>query len=454
MKIREIFNQQNVEFNNISFENFHSVSIDSREIKNGNIFCALHGENTNGHKYINLAIENGAVAAIAEREEIEKNKNLKKYPLIIVDNSLKALQEAATSYGKIINAKIFAITGSAGKTTTRNLISKVLGSSFSVTHSIKNFNNHIGLPLSILQINENDDFAIIEMGANHVGEIASLCRIIKPDYGLITSISEAHIEGFGSIENVQKTKFELFDSVNNNGIIFINNDDVRIREYNNNNLKKITYSIKSNANYELKIIDYDQFGRYTLEYAGKNIQLNSIGYGVAQNAAAALTVGKTFGLSTDTIIKQIEDFKTPQGRGNIINLNDYFIINDTYNANPLSVNLAIRSLNEMDSKGKIIMVLGDMLEMGELSESSHKNIGAQIAESKINYLFCYGENTKYTIDSARKYDMMNAIHFDKKKSLAETLISLIKPNDIIYIKGSRGLKMETIIEKLIKSRAQ
>jgi len=186
------------------------------------------------------------------------------------------------------------------------LISKVLGSSFSVTHSIKNYNNHIGLPLSILQIDENDDFAIIEMGANHVGEIAALCKIIKPDYGLITSISEAHIEGFGSIGNVQKAKFELFDSVDDDGIIFINNDDVRIREYKNNNVEKITYSIKSNADYELKIIDYDQFGRYTLEYMGKNIKLHSIGYGAAQNAAVALTVGKTFGLSIDTIIKQIE----------------------------------------------------------------------------------------------------------------------------------------------------
>lgn len=452
MKVKEIFDQQNVEFNNINFDNFYSISIDSREIKKGNIFCALNGENTNGHNYIKSAIENGAVAAIAERQEIKENVNLLKYPLIIVDNSLETLQKAANNYGKIIKAKIFTITGSAGKTTTRNLISKVLGSSFSVTHSIKNYNNHIGLPLSILQVDKNDDFAVIEMGANHIGEIATLCKIIKPDYGLITSISKAHIEGFGSIENVQKAKFELFDSVDDNGIIFINNDDFRIKEYNNNDIKKVTYSIKSNADYELKIIDYDQFGRYTLEYMGKSIKLNSIGYGAAQNAAAALTVGKTFGLSTGAIIKQIQDFNTPQGRGNIINLNDYFIINDTYNANPLSTNLAIRSLNEMNSKGKTIMVLGDMLEMGELSESSHKNIGAQIAESKINYLFCYGENTKHTIKSARQYDMMNAIHFDKKKSLAETLISLVKPNDIIYIKGSRGLKMETIIEKLKKPR--
>ncbi|MEA3500961.1 MAG: UDP-N-acetylmuramoyl-tripeptide--D-alanyl-D-alanine ligase [Candidatus Marinimicrobia bacterium] len=454
MKIKKIFDQQNVEFNNINFENFYSVSINSREIKKGNIFCALHGENTNGHNYIKSAIENGALAAIAEKKEINENTDLKNYPLIIVDDSLEALQKAATNYGKIIKAKIFTITGSAGKTTTRNLISKVLGSSFSVTHSIKNYNNHIGLPLSILQINEKDDFAIIEMGANHVGEIAALCKIIKPNYGLITSISEAHIEGFGSIENVQKAKFELFDSVDNNGIIFINNDDLRIREYKNNNLKKITYSIKSNADYELKIIDYDQFGRYTLEYMGKNIKLNSIGYGAAQNAAAALTVGKTLGLSTDTIIEQIENYDTPQSRGNILKLNDYFIINDTYNANPLSINLAIRSLNEMDSKGKIIMVLGDMLEMGNLSESSHKNIGTQIARSKIDYLFCYGDETINTIDSARKYDMMNAIHFDDKKSLVKTLISLAKPNDIIYIKGSRGLKMETIIEELKKSRTK
>ncbi len=454
MKVRKLFNQNNVEFNNINFDDFHSVSIDSRDIKKDNIFCALNGENSDGHNFVESAIKNGALAAIVEKKSIDKQEHLKKLPLIIVDDSLKALQNSAKIYKNSIKTKIFAITGSAGKTTTRNLIYEVLKSSFSVSQSIKNFNNHIGLPLSILQINENDDFAIIEMGANHVGEIKTLCQIIKPDFGLITTISEAHIEGFGSIENIQKAKFELFDSINNDGIIFINNDDNRINTFNNNNAKKITYGIKSNADYKLDIIDFDEFGRYTLKYLNKKIKLNAIGYGSAQNASAALAVGMTFGLSIDLIIEKLQSFQTPEGRGNIINLNDYFIINDTYNANPLSVNMGIRFLNEIKSNNNKFMILGDMLEMGNLSESSHKNIGTNISKSKIDYLFCYGENTKHTINSAKNNNMINAIHFEDKKLLVKKIISLIKPNDIIYIKGSRGLKMESIISDLKNSRGK
>ncbi|MEA1987159.1 MAG: UDP-N-acetylmuramoyl-tripeptide--D-alanyl-D-alanine ligase [Candidatus Marinimicrobia bacterium] len=452
MKIRELFNQKNIEFNRISFENFQSVSIDSRDIKKDNIFCALNGEKSDGHNYIESAIKNGALCAIVERDYIEKNSQLKKFPLIIADNSLKALQKSAKIYGELINTKILAITGSAGKTTTRKLICKVLESKYSVSQTKKNYNNHIGLPLSILEIDENDDYAIIEMGANHVGEIASLCEIIKPDFGLITSISEAHIEGFGSIENIQKTKFELFDSVKNDGYLFINNDDERIRNYDNFRKSKITYGIKSDADYKLSIVNIDNFGIYTLKYKDKKIRLNSIGYGAVLNASASFAVGKKFGLSTDLIIQQLEFFETPKGRGNIIKLDGFSIIDDTYNASPKSVNLAIETLDKMNSDGKKIMVFGDMLEMGDLSESTHINIGVKIAKSNIDYLFCYGENSKLTIDSARNYKMTNAIYFDNKKNLSKTLNSIIKTDDIVYVKGSRGIKMEIIIDELKKLR--
>jgi UDP-N-acetylmuramoyl-tripeptide--D-alanyl-D-alanine ligase len=450
MKINVISQSPYFTLHKIKADSFDRVSIDTRKIRQGDLFCALEGEQTDGHKFVSEAISNGAVAALVSKDKLDANPDLKNHPLIICPDSLTGLQELAKIHASHIKAKIIAITGSAGKTSTRQLIAHVLAGTFNVSQSRKNFNNEIGLPISVLDIRQDSEFAVIEMGASKQGDIAALCKIIRPDYSLITSISEAHIEGFGSLRNVQKGKFELFDHTKPDGTLFINQDDALVAEYSDNNHQRVTYSLKNPASITMTIFDIDSVGRYILEHNGNHIYLRSLGFGAAQNALAACSVAVTLNVPANQIKRRLEEFEPPAGRGNIINQDGVTIVNDTYNANPLSVSMAIRTLNEMKPGGKRIFILGDMLEMGELSRPSHENIGVQIASSRIDYLFCYGPETLNTVRMARTLDMTNAIHFDSLQALNNTLKSLQKEGDIIYVKGSRGMAMERVVNELTK----
>jgi len=450
MKIKTISKSSYFTLHNVKTDSFDRVSIDTREINQGDLFCALKGEQTDGHEFIAEAISKGAKAALISEDKLNKNPNLRKYPLIICPDSLKGLRELAKIQALQLKTKIIAITGSAGKTSTRQLTAHILSGSYNVSQSRKNFNNEIGLPISILDIRQDSEYAVLEMGASRQGDIADLCRIVQPDYALITSISEAHIEGFGSLQNVQKGKFELFNHTKEDGIIFINQDDPLIAEYPEKKFHRITYSLKRPAAVTMTIFDIDSVGRYILDYKGTRIYLRSLGFGAAQNALAACAIAVTLNVPANQIKRRLEEFEPPAGRGNIINQDGVTIINDTYNANPLSVSIAIRILNEMKPGGKRILILGDMLEMGELSRLSHENIGAQIASSRIDYLFCYGPETLNTIRMARTLDMTNAIHFDSIQALNATLKSIQKEGDIIYVKGSRGMAMERVVNDLTK----
>lgn len=448
MKFKPIASDSRFTLHRITAEAFTRISIDTREINQGDLFCALKGERTDGHKFVGEAIEKGAVAALVSEKAVQKNPSLKEYPLIICSDSFRGLQNLARSYASHLKTGIIAITGSAGKTSTRQLIAHVLSDTYRVSQSRRNFNNEIGLPVSILDIRPDAEFAVLEMGAGHLGDITSLCRIIQPDYALITSISEAHIEGFGSLKNVQKGKFELFDNTKEDGTLFMNLDDSLIAEYPETAKPCITYSMKRNAAIMLTIFDIDSLGRYILDFNGTHIYLRSLGFGAAQNALAACAVAQTLNVPANQIKRKLEEFEPPAGRGNVINQDGITLVNDTYNANPLSVSLAIKTLNEMKPRGKRIFVLGDMLEMGDLSRLSHENIGAQIASSRIDYLFCYGPETLQTVKMARMLDMANAIHFDTLESLTNTIKTLQKEGDIIYVKGSRGMAMERVVNYL------
>lgn len=450
MKIKTISQSPYFSLHNIKTDSFDRVSIDTRKTRKGDLFCALKGERTDGHEFVTEALAKGAVAALVSESKLMTNPELKKHPLIICSDTLKGLQELAKIQASQLKAKIIAITGSAGKTSTRQLIAHVLSGTFNVSQTRKNFNNEIGLPISILDIRHDSEYAVIEMGASKQGDIAALCKIIQPDYALITSISEAHIEGFGSLRNVQKGKFEIFDHTKSEGLLFINQDDPLVAEYPDNKIQKVTYSLKKSAAVTMTIFDIDSVGRYILDYKGTHIYLRSLGFGAAQNALAACAVAVTLNVPANQIKRRLEEFEPPAGRGNIINQDGVTIVNDSYNANPLSVSMAIRTLNEMKPGGKRILILGDMLEMGELSRLSHENIGAQIASSRIDYLFCYGPETLNTVRMARTLDMTNAIHFDSIQALNNTLKSLQKEGDIIYVKGSRGMAMERVVNDLTK----
>ena len=429
---------------NIGFAEFSGVSIDSRDIPEGYIFCALKGEHTDGHRYVAQALTNGAKAAL-----VDKNYAMtagRDEALIIVDETYQGLVNMAKIYAHTLTVPILAITGSAGKTSTRSLIAHVLRHhGMMVRETPKNFNNHIGLPISVLQIHERDEIAVLEMGTSAMGEIRDLCKIAVPDYGMITSIAHAHIGGFGSIDNVQIAKYELLDAVKTNGILFINNDDPRVAAYPKDGRKRITYAIENEADVKFDIIDIDDMGKYTLGLDDTHMKLQSSGRGAAINAVVAYTFAHTIGLDERETITAIESFEPARGRGKIENWNGIVLIDDTYNANPFSVKNAIHALERMDSKGKKLMVFGDMLEMGPEATSSHVEIGLECVKAGISHLFCLGNDSVHTVEAANNDGIPYAKHFKGKKELASALIAHVKPGDIVLFKGSRGVAIEEII---------
>ncbi len=432
---------------NIDISSFNGVSIDSRHIPQGHIFCALKGEHSDGHLYVFTALKNGAKAALVSREYALTAPP--EEPLIIVDETYKGLRDMAALYAGTFSMPVIAITGSAGKTSTRRLLSHVLRPYMRVAETLKNYNNHIGLPLSILQMTGDEDIAILEMGTSGPGEIRDLCEIVQPHYGLITIIANAHIGGFGSIKNVQKAKYELFNAVDREGTLFINQDDPRIAAYPQDARKRVLYALENTADITLKIQSVDSRGRYILSADGTSIHLQSIGKGSAMNATAVYAIARTLGLEKNDIIEQIETFQVTAGRGKIEHWHDITIIDDTYNANPLSVKNAIGALKAMRSSGRKIMVFADMLEMGVEAQSSHEDIACAVADSDISHLLCYGRDSIYTVDKARKLAVPSAQHFQNKNEVAESLLSIIKSGDIVLFKGSRGMAVEDIIS-LIK----
>ncbi len=428
---------------NIRFAFFRGVSIDSRNIPETHIFCALKGEHTDGHRFVRDALDNGALAAVVDRDYAEKADP--RDPLIIVDDTYQGLKDMAAVYAHSLNVPVFAITGSAGKTSSRRLLAEVLRSEMIIAESPRNFNNHIGLPLAVLQIRGDEDIAILEMGMSALGEIRELCGIIPPDYGLITVIAHAHIGGLGSIGNVQKAKFELFDSVKDDGILFLNLDDPRIAAYPEDRRRRISFSLEKPGDFTLRICSVDENGCYTLNAEGARLRLNAPGRGAASNAAAVYAAARSLGMDRDSIVRQIEHSSPSAGRGRIDSWRGVSIIDDTYNANPLSVKNAVDALQAMQVSGKKIMVFGDMLEMGAESRSSHETVAGQLAVAGVRCLLCYGEASRHTAEKARKLGLDDVKHFSSKQKLAEELAGIVKAGDAVLFKGSRGMAMEDVI---------
>ena len=431
---------------NVTVEAFTGISIDSRNIPAGHIFCALKGEHTDGHRFVSKALENGAVAALVTRDYA--NTATGDEALIIVEDTYQGLVDMASLYAKELRMPILAITGSAGKTSTRRLISHVLRTSMTVAETPRNFNNHIGLPITILSMTGEEDIAVIEMGTSGIGEIRDLCKIVAPDFGMITSIAHAHIGGMGSIENVQIAKYELLDAVKSSGTLFINNDDPRVSAYPMDDRKRITYGLEKGADVKLDIDHIDENGCYILSCGDIKIHLKSSGKGAALNAVATYAFCTSLGMNSTEVISAIETYEAGAGRGKMEIWKDITLIDDTYNANPFSVKNAIEALKAMRRESKKHMVFGDMLEMGVEAISSHETVGKQVVDAGISQLYCFGHDSLHTVESAKNAGIAYAEHFKTKQHLAEALASQLKPGDIVLFKGSRGVSIEEVISLL------
>ena len=418
------------------FTKSSGVFTDSRKINKNCIFFSLKGANFNGNEFAKSAIENGAMCAIVDEKKYFYNK--KKY--IYVEDCLETLQKLANFHRNKIDTKIIGVTGSNGKTTSKELINSVLKTEF-VTYCTKgNLNNHIGVPLSLLEISNETEFGIIEMGANHIGEIKLLSKIAEPNYGYITNFGKAHLEGFGSEEGVIKGKSELYDFlISSSGFIFYNSDD----EKQNKILSKYT----NKFGFSQKESDFN----YTVISDNPNIILNLKnttiesalfgGYNI-QNIVSAVSIGYYFGVSIEKIKVGISNYISSNNRSQIVKKSSNKIVLDAYNANPTSMTLAIQSFDKSDLKNKIL-ILGDMYELGKEEDKFHQEIVDYCESLVIDRVFLIGDIFSKTSFAEKFISCKNYKELLDNKDFK----SIINSN--ILIKGSRGMQLEKIVDFIV-----
>ena len=403
------------------------ICTDTRKIVDKSIFFALKGENFNGNNYAQSAIEKGCVYAIVDEEKFCKNDKI-----ILVENVLKTLQELAQHHIEQLAIPIIGITGTNGKTTSKELINAVLSSEKNCYASKGNLNNHIGVPLSILGINQKHEIAIIEMGANHIEEISFLCNITKPNFGVITNIGKAHLEGFRSFEGVIKAKSELYNYIQkNNGTIFVNNESELLLEL-ANNINKITYG--KSGDYTGAISESTPF--ISVVFQDEEIKSKLIGDYQFYNIMLAICFGKHFGVSINNIKTAIENYTPTNNRSQIIETNNNTIILDAYNANPSSMTAMLYSFAKQNYQNKLC-ILGDMLEMGETSLKEHKAIIDLAEELKLECIFI-----------GKEFAQVHKQAYTSTDEFAKVLKSNSIKNKTILLKGSRGIALEKLVDLL------
>ena len=415
------------------FLKYPQVSTDTRNILPNCIFFALKGQNFNGNKFASEAILNGAAYAVVDEEKYVKGD-----AFILVDDVLKSLQELASYHRNFCKAKIIGLTGSNGKTTTKELIFAVLSTKYNTVATKGNLNNHIGVPLSLLTIKKNTEFAIIEMGANHVKEIEFLCNIAQPDYGYITNFGKAHLEGFGSVEGVIKGKSELYDHlIANKKFAFLNADDVIQKRKLKNYTHKFGFSTSDTNNYRINYLGAHPFVKLEAEKTEINTQL--IGSYNFNNCCAAVLMGKYFNVPLEDIKNSIEAYIPKNNRSQIIDKKEYHIILDAYNANPNSMEAALNNFKNFPGSGKVAF-LGDMFELGEKANEEHQKIVELVSGMNFDKVFLVGQNFYKTKSNLAKF------------ATFDDLSSFLKSNKLkkgnLLIKGSRGMALERILDYL------
>ncbi len=431
------------------------VSTDTRKLIDEDIFVALKGPNFDAHNILNNKPEKDIKAVIVQ-EDIETN-----FPVIIkVDDTTEALQEMAKFHrSNHCDVKIIGITGSSGKTSTKDILYNILKEKFKVKKNKGNLNNHIGVPLTLFRLDGNEDVFIVEMGMSQFKEIKLLSEIANPQIGLITNVGRAHIEFFDSVKDIARAKGELIESLAEDNLAVLNYDN-KYTEILNKLLKAETkvqyFGFNDKADFYINDYNYLNDGM-KFELVNNNFvykfKTNLYGKHNLYNIIAAVTVARYLNIEWDLIKKSLQKIKLTGLRSEIKNINDIKFINDCYNANPSSMKNAINMLKNI-SGNKKIAVLGDMLELGEIKKSAHREIGYYIADHGIDYLITTGKLGKYISESALESDMNEDMvkHFKHKEEIPQYLEGIIGNNDVILLKGSRGMKMELIYQEFKKDK--
>ena len=417
------------------FTKAFKVSTDSRKVEQDAVFFALKGENFDANDFALQVAEAGkASLVVADRKDLPKHEHI-----MVVDDALKALQDLAAYHRRQMKAIVFAITGTNGKTTTKELVSAVLAKKYRIIHTLGNLNNHIGVPLTLLSIKPETEIAIVEMGANHPGEIDFLCQIANPDYGLITNIGKAHLEGFGSFEGVVDTKTELYRHIKKLGkMVFFNRRNPLLWELSDSQ-PRLSYGDDLDADFVSTPMECNPF--LTVEWRGQIIHTRLVGSYNFENVAAAIAVGKYFEVDDSAIIEALEQYTPTNSRSQVIETQRNHVLMDAYNANPTSMQAALRNFAEICGK-QHLLILGDMRELGSASEEEHRNILKLMKELGFKEAFLVGQNfCAYNENPEWK-------SFDNVNELCQYLENSPVSAKTILVKGSNSIQLGKVLPLL------
>ncbi|HIJ51096.1 MAG TPA: UDP-N-acetylmuramoyl-tripeptide--D-alanyl-D-alanine ligase [Nitrospinae bacterium] len=440
---------------------FRGVSINSRTIEKEELFVCIQGKNFDGHNFLGEVINKGAAGVILSNPSHLPEDMIGKgnSPFVIQSqNTLRALQDLASYQRTRFPLQVVAVTGTNGKSTTKEMIASIIETKYKTLKTQGNLNNHIGLTLTLLARKPEHEVGVLEMGMSAAGEIKRLAEIAKPDIGVITNISTGHLEQLKTVKDVQAAKGELFDSLSEEGTAIVNADDPLVLELAKSlRVKKITYGIEQSADVQARNIQNK--GRKGFTFTAKIfnqtifVNLSQIGYCNIYNALAALAAGHSLGISGKNMNLGLDNYQQIPQRNEQIHYEGVTLINDAYNANPQSMREALKTLSEFDTQGKRFLIIGDMLELGPLSESAHHELGQEIILSNVDHLVTVGPLASLAAESAKKSPRhpLRIGKFNTHAEAANYLLRNVEKGDCLLIKGSRGAKMENVIQEYLKT---
>ncbi len=427
-----------------------TYSKDTRTLNKGDMYLGIKGEKINGNDYIEQAFINGAIGCITDENVSEKiiNKYKKEKVIIKVENTIKAIQELAKYKRSLYNIPVIAVTGSVGKTSTKDIIANVLGQKYKVLKTEGNMNNHIGLPMTLLKLKDHTA-VVVEMGMNHFGEISLLTNIAKPTGCVITNIGTSHIGNLGSRENILKAKLEILEGLDKNGFVLINNDNDLLHEWakKEKRYKIYTYGLENNSTYMAKKITIlENSSEFEINGIKGNVPIGGIHF--VYNSVCAFAIGDILNVEKEKIIKGISEFKLTAKRMDIeIIKNKIKVINDSYNASYDSMKAALEVVNNTSAQRKIA-ILGDMLELGEYAKELHEKVGEEVVKNKIDILITIGDNAKNIANKAKELKMENVYMFDGIEEAIEYIKKTIKCGDLILLKASNSMNFSKILNEI------
>ncbi len=433
----------------LAAQSFSGVSIDTRTIEAGQLFIAMSGEQTDGHKFVGKAASANAGGMIIERTDSLSNDLRFSIPAMLVDNSHDALIKMAIAHRDKINPVRFGITGSNGKTTTKEFAAMMLGAiKQNVYKSPGNYNNLLGIPLALLMMPDNTEFAMLEMGISTPGEMKKLATIVKPDVFTITNVGPTHLEFLDTVENVAREKLNAIELMSEGQPVIANADDkIIINELKRRNHPYTTFGIINDADFMPNSKEIDNAGHQIVTIEGYKFRLQLFGQYQVYNLLAAYAMIRAAGYNFDDCNTEQIDLTSTDMRGEIISVNQVTFVSDCYNANPGSVQQGLESFAAMQSKGRKIVILGDMLELGNHSDKYHREAGVQVANANVNVAYFIGEDSNYAAEEAVKSGMSASCvhHYDQVETASVDILKQFSPNDLVYLKGSRGVGLEKIL---------